>query len=279
MVLPSLPRRSDSIALDEDAVRATAVALRRDGFAAVPGLFSRDEVRDVERLLDRALLEAEQTPAALPFLVRYPRKGELAEDAGPGRGLGGWDQIELNHAAALVPALLETAVFRGCTALARRLAGRVSRSFDHVIYKGARNHTATPWHQDAAFALWRASRPRQLHFWIPLQDVTPESGCMTFLAGSHLGPLVRHRRVLRSSGQPGQEARPDPAGSICCPLPVGGLTIHTPTTLHRAGRNESALPRKAWIIQYGPLGSARLAVKRLAGALPVPLTGESTRLE
>lgn len=96
MVLPSLPRRSDSIALDEDAFRATAVALRRDGFAAVPGLFSRDEVRDVERLLDRALLEAEQTPAARPFLVRYPRKGALAEDAGPGRGLGGWDQIELN---------------------------------------------------------------------------------------------------------------------------------------------------------------------------------------
>ena len=159
MVLPSPPRRSHSVSIGADTVVAAASALRRDGFAVVPNLFARDEVREVERLLDWALVQAAQTPAAQPFLVRYPRTDGLPDDAGPGRALDGWDQLELNHAAALVPTLLETAVFRGCTTLARGLAGPVSRSFDHVIYKGARNQTATPWHQDAAFALWRGSRP------------------------------------------------------------------------------------------------------------------------
>ncbi|WP_260154227.1 phytanoyl-CoA dioxygenase family protein [Sphingomonas desiccabilis] len=279
MVFASPPGRSDNLSLGEDAVLSAASSLRRDGFAVVPNMFGRDEVREVERLLDWALVRAARSPAAQPFLVRYPREGGGHHEEGSGRALDGWDQLELNYAATLVPALLETAVFRGCTALARRLAGPVSRSFDHVIYKGARNRTATPWHQDAAFALWRGSRPRQLHFWIPLQDVTLESGCMTFLAGSHLGPLVRHRRVLRPSGRPGQEAKPSIAGSISCPLALGGITLHTPTTLHRAGCNASTMPRKAWIIQYGPLGGIRLAAKRLAGALPHPLAPEGPNFE
>lgn len=274
MVVPSPPGRPQDISIDEDAVRSAASSLRRDGFAVVPNMFGRDAVREVERLLDWALVQAARSPAAQSFLVRYPRKGDVSAEEGPDRALDRWDQLELNYAASLVPALLETPVFRGCTTLARRLAGPVSRSFDHVIYKGARNHTATPWHQDAAFALWRGARPRQLHFWIPLQDVTLESGCMTFLAGSHLGPLVRHRRVLRPSGRPGQEAAPAGTDSISCPLALGGITLHTPTTLHRAGCNASAMPRKAWIIQYGPLGGIRLALKRLVGALPQPLPPE-----
>jgi ectoine hydroxylase-related dioxygenase (phytanoyl-CoA dioxygenase family) len=268
MVLPSLPRVSDT-ALRPDAatIAATAGALRHDGFAVVEGLFARAELRAVERMLDNAFEAAAQTPAARRFVVRYP-----AGDGADARADGiGWDQLELNHAAALDPALLETAVFQSCAMLARALAGPVTRSFDHVIYKGPRNRTPTPWHQDAAFKLWRGSQPRQLHFWIPLQDVTLESGCMEFIAGSHRAPLLRHRRMLRSSGLPGREASPNTPGSTPCPLALGGLTIHTPTTLHCAGANASPVPRKAWILQFGPWGSARLAVKRLAGAVPRPL--------
>ncbi|MCC2975414.1 phytanoyl-CoA dioxygenase family protein [Sphingomonas sp. PL-96] len=275
MVLPSLPRVSDT-ALYPDAatVAATVGALRRDGFAVVEGLFARADLCAVERMLDDAFEAAAQIPAARRFVVRYPA-GDRADGGADGVGTG-WDQLELNHATALVPALLETKVFQGCATLARALAGPVTRSFDHVIYKGPRNRTPTPWHQDAAFKLWRGSQPRQLHFWIPLQDVTQESGCMEFIAGSHRAPLLHHRRMLRSSGLPGREASPDTPDSIPCPLALGGLTIHTPTTLHCAGANASTVPRKAWILQFAPWGNARLAVKRLAGAVPRPLPQQGT---
>jgi hypothetical protein len=271
MVVPTLHPIADIN--DAGAVAATGLALRHDGFAVVPDVFPREAVREVERLLDQAFVVAARTPGAQKFLVRYPTNG-----AQHGGGLDAWDQLELNHAAGLMPELLKTAVFRSCTALARRLAGPVSHSFDHAIYKGAHNRTATPWHQDAAFTLWRRSQSRQLHFWIPLQDVSRESGCMTFLAGSHRAPMLHHRRVLRQSGRLGREALPDTDGCIACPVAVGGLTIHTPATLHCAGRNESAVPRKAWILQYGLFGQVRLTVKRLAGTLPTPLREEGARV-
>jgi hypothetical protein len=269
MVLPSLSRVSDTAPCPDTATIAAATeALRRDGFAVVEGLFARAELRAVERMLDDAFEVAAQTPAARRFVVRYPAGNGVGDGTDGGAG---WDQLELNHATALVPALLETAVFQRGAGLARALAGPVTRSFDDVIYKGPRNRTPTPWHQDAAFKLWRGGQPRQLHFWIPLQDVTLESGCMEFIAGSHRTPLLPHRRMLRPSGLPGREALPDTTKATPCPLALGGLTIHTPTTLHCAGANASAVPRKAWILQFGPWGGVRLALKRFVGAVPQPL--------
>ena len=44
------------------------------------------------------------------------------------------------------------------------------------------------------------------------------------------------------------------AQAVACPLHVGGLTIHTPLTVHYAGPNLTSEPRRAWIIHFGPYG-------------------------
>ncbi|MFV0624802.1 phytanoyl-CoA dioxygenase family protein [Sphingomonas sp. ac-8] len=260
MILPRLRRRSSPApiydAVDDWLSQTAAEALRRDGFVAVERLFSATEVQAVQTLLDRAFERAMRMPAANALLVCYPADAP-----------GGWDQIELNYAATLAPALLQTAVFRRCTTLARRLAGPGSHAFDHAIYKAAHNRTETPWHQDAAFRRWQLPRPHQLHFWIPLQDVARDGGCMEFLPGSHRRPALRHETVLRASGRIGLVAAPDPAARVACPLSAGGLTIHTPATLHCARANASDVPRRAWVLQFGLFGETRLAAKRLAGSL------------
>jgi ectoine hydroxylase-related dioxygenase (phytanoyl-CoA dioxygenase family) len=38
-----------------------------------------------------------------------------------------------------------------------------------------------------------------------------------------------------------------PADAVTCPLPAGGCTIHHCRTLHHAGPNRSAIPRRAYI--------------------------------
>lgn len=104
-------------------------------------------------------------------------------------GLAGVGQapeiLEINQTIALEPELRETLTFSRCRALAEALLDRpVQYRFDHAIYKPAYNGRATAWHQDEAYTL----DPTLVttHFWVPVQDVSVEMGCMQFIPGSHL---------------------------------------------------------------------------------------------
>ena len=250
-------------------------ALDLNGFAVVRDLFTSDDIREAEILLDELCVNLQSRPPEGRDHRFYgemrPVDGLTAQDRADGI-----DQFEVRYAASFEPRLLETRLFRRCEAYARALCGDVSRSFDHAIIKSARNVTETPWHQDAAFhrfgAARQAARLKRLHFWIPLQDVGPESGCMEFIAGSHRNPLLHHDRFQRSSGTMGYATTlPDDSRRVACPLSVGGLTVHLPGTVHYCGRNASDRPRKAWIIQFARFGEVQLFFKRLAGWVPKAL--------
>ena len=61
------------------------------------------------------------------------------------------------------------------------------------VHKPARHGAATPWHQDEAY--WDRLSYYAVGSWLPLDDVFPENGCMWFLPGSHLKPILRHRHM------------------------------------------------------------------------------------
>lgn len=46
----------------------------------------------------------------------------------------------------------------------------------------------------------------------------------------------------------------DPAHGRAVPLKAGGVTVHTPLTVHFAGANRSDSVRHAWILHFGPFG-------------------------
>jgi hypothetical protein len=267
MLIATLPApRQDSAAIRK--------ALCDDGFAVVAGLLPPSDLMEVEGILDD--LQARlQSPAQRLQMRRFA--GDMRPEAASGNIIdhkeARQDQPEVRYATVFAPRLLQSGVFRRCHELARALSGEVSHCFDHLIVKAPHNASVTPWHQDAAFsrlgAKRQALRPSRLHFWIPLQDTTEYNGCMVFLPGSHLEPLVRHEPFLRASGSMGMAASPpDLSKRQVCPVPLGGLTIHTPYTLHYAGRNMSPNPRKAWVIQFSRFGAIKLALKRVTGQLP-----------
>src|SRR5437899_11321029 len=157
------------------------------------------------------------TPAERPATpARHPRQG-----------LDGSD---------LEPQLAHTLTFTRCAAVAERLLGRpVEHRFDHAIYKPAFNGAATSWHQDEAYALER--KILSAHFWVPLQDVTRDMGCMEFIPGGPWGALGRHHRRDRlrdahalEAGRPGRV----PRGAVSDPRGRrdGALSAHGP--LYRA---------------------------------------------
>jgi ectoine hydroxylase-related dioxygenase (phytanoyl-CoA dioxygenase family) len=153
----------------------------------------------------------------------------------------------------MAPVLRRTAAFKHCESLAKSLLGaRAAYVYDHAIYKMPRAQNGTDWHQDEAYGSI-AGRLGSLHFWIPLQTVTNETGCMRFIAASHRAGSLKHDRAARSHVRRVPEV--DESVATWCPLAAGGITIHTPRTLHATSGNRAGHIRKAWILHFGPWGT------------------------
>lgn len=147
-----------------------------------------------------------------------------------------------------------------------RLTGRdMARVFDMLIFKPPRHPHETPWHQDMAYSGLPMAppgtpmRPDRLQFWIPMDDVDVETGCMHFVPGHQSDPLLEH---VVASGEPDDPGRllalADPdrqldlGKAVSAPLPAGGCTIHDYGTPHYTSPNVTDRPRRAYIINLAP---------------------------
>lgn len=135
-----------------------------------------------------------------------------------------------------------------------------NRIYDMLIDKPPLHPHDTPWHQDAAY-LHKPVAPAgfrmplvSVQFWLALDPVDADNGCMQFVAGRHRGGTVAHHVA---SGHPDDDGRllgiDDPAAigaddAVACALAPGGATIHTVMTPHYTGPNITAdRPRRAYI--------------------------------
>ena len=184
--------------------------------------------------------------------------------------------LEINQTVALEPELRETLTFSRCHALAEALLDRpVQYRFDHAIYKPAYNGRATAWHQDEAI-----TRSIQTlvtaHFWVPMQDVSVEMGCMQFIPGSHRERIRPHQRLERLRHAHALETCDvDVSRAVACPLRAGDVTVHFPRTLHYTGPNLTGVPRLAWSLEFGPAAAA--AVPAGGQGAPRVAHGHATR--
>ena len=173
-----------TVASPADLTDESIARFHQLGFMIITDLTTPEDLDDVARLL-----------AGLYRRFRELMDARRAHDLGSERN-DARPILEINQTVDLEPRLAETLTFRRCSALAERLLGQpVEHRFDHAIYKPPFNGAATSWHQDEAYALER--RIRSAHFWVPLQDVTRDMGCMEFIPGSHRGALGRHHRLDR----------------------------------------------------------------------------------
>ncbi|BCS35523.1 SnoK protein [Luteitalea sp. TBR-22] len=214
----------------------------RDGFLVVPEALGAAAIEEVRALLDPLFTRFRHLPTDV--------RRDLAA-AGPTNGAAP-RSAEIERPSRLDPRLRATEAFRRCREMAEALGGRaVGYSFDHAIYKAPFNDAETPWHQDHAYNGHRRLL-RTFHFWIPLQPVTVESGCMQFIPGSQSAGLLEHGR--RGDGHVRAVEDAESSRAVVCPLPLGGLTVHHPLTLHYTGPNRTGDVRRAWIVHFGPWG-------------------------
>jgi len=210
------------------------------GYLVVEGLADAAQVRETRRIYDQL------------FATRAGR------DVGDQFDLAGTDEDaqrprlpQLMNPAKYAPELEGMPFRRGAYSLAQQLLGEhIQAGDEHAICKPAYEGAETPWHQDEAY--WDPAYDYEaLSIWMPLQAATLENGCMQFIAGSHRRGIVPHHSIGHDPRVHGLATDDvEPAQAVACPIPAGGGTIHHCRTLHYAGANRSAEPRRAYIMTF-----------------------------
>jgi len=166
----------------------------------------------------------------------------------------GRDHGFLDNPAQLVPALRQGLVFRTALRIAKQLLGRTTMyACDCALYKEPYGRHGTPWHQDRAFH-GKLFPNHTLAFWIPLQDVTADNGCMHYIPMRRDQQFLPHRPYYPNDYRSMMTDPLDEERAVVCPLPVGGVTIHGPLTLHAARPNQTGEIRRTWLLTFRPLG-------------------------
>ena len=215
---------SSSASICRTLSSAQCIQFHRDGFLAVHDAWSQAAVTEVRHLIDGLYQSVGRDFGALPNLAR------------------------------LRPQLRETAVFRTCLAIAQQLLGRTTRYVcDNALYKEPHGTHGTPWHQDGAFH-GKYFPNNTLAFWVPLQDVTPENGCMQYIPLPQYPVLLPHRPYYPNDRDSMMTDYADVSQAIVCPLRTGDAVIHGPLTLHAASANQTDDIRRTWLLTFRPWG-------------------------
>ncbi|MBO0883002.1 MAG: phytanoyl-CoA dioxygenase family protein, partial [Mycobacterium sp.] len=201
-------------------------AWRRDGFVVLDQFVDSVTLDRLRRayddiLYERIVAEGDRVLGTLTRQVMFPSKAH--------------------------PVFDQNAAVEAGVSIARQLFGveQARRSFDMLIYKAPGHPHETPWHQDAAYGVQpfaAAGSPisdREIQFWLPVDDVDIENGCMQFIPGCHTAPLLEH---YVAAGDPADESRllalVDPIEQlnltrrVVAEIPAGGVTMHASGTPH-----------------------------------------------
>ncbi len=108
--------------------------------------------------------------------------------------------------------------------------------------------SGTSRHQDDAY---RSNANNSLTFWIPLDDVTCDNGCLIYEEGSHRFGLLPHEidpsdksgNTLTITSNAGA-----PYNIYNAEMRIGDLSMHSPLVIHSSYKNSSSKPRRAVVV-------------------------------
>src|ERR1700694_1824676 len=212
----------------------------RDGFFILENVFGGDELADVIKELDSF---EQRTDTFLQAI-----DGERAFIAESGA---------ITFSPNLVASSQNLAEFvrhPQLLGIARDIVGPdVNLYWEQAVYKKSEKQRRFPWHQDNGY---RFVQPQAyLTCWISLTDATADNGCPQVAPGLHrLGTLAHH--YVDPLGWECFDA--PPVEPVMAELGAGGIVVFSSLTPHLTGPNTTGSVRKAYIVQYAPVGAVAL---------------------
>ncbi len=127
---------------------------------------------------------------------------------------------------------------------------------DSILVKSPGTREETKFHTDLPY--FQVEGTQLATTWCPLDEVTPDTGSLRFVRGSHLWDReFRPNLFVTDDPLPGTEGEvvpsidPDDPSVLCPSLGPGDLTVHHARTVHGAGPNTSATTwRRAVSVRY-----------------------------
>lgn len=198
----------------------------RDGFLHLQGRVDQAHLEELRRELDRYVREVVPAlPDSQAFYVDRSRPETLKQ---------------MQH-MGVDPYFSEYRRSPQWLALAEELLGEpVEIQEPEWFNKPPGAPSPTPPHQDNFY--FCLDPPQVLTFWIPLDPVDRENGCLHYLPGSHRRGIRPHgpSRILGFSQGILDWGPADEAAEVAMPLEPGDLLAHHGNTVHRADPNRSA---------------------------------------
>ena len=230
MSTPTLPALDDTFELDPAVVASFAT----DGHALVRGLASPDEAAAYRPIIEAAALDTAWDKRPLEERDTY-----------------GKAFLQSFNLWRVDPAIARFVLSKRFARVAAALLGveSVRLYHDQALCKepgGGR----TPWHQDQYY--WPLDTDRTITMWMPLVDVPPEVGSMTFATGSHLLGDLRGRSISDESDAE-FSALVDERDLPTCTygaMTAGDATFHGGWTIHAAGPNPTERLRTVMTVIY-----------------------------
>ncbi len=224
-----------------ELTREQIAYFHEQGFLSLDALTTPPEVAEIKGLLEEMFAKrAGEKEGAFLDLVAAGQKAPMSSP-------------QIFNPNNYCARLHKTQCFQNAYHVAKQLLGdEVRFFFDLSILKQPKIGAGTPWHQDEAYRDANFEY-RELSIWVPLQDVTTESGCLRYVPGSNKGELLQHKSA---NDDPTSHAvcvaEPfDEALAVLVPLPAGGCVMHLPRTIHGSTTNVSTAPRLAYIMAFG----------------------------
>jgi ectoine hydroxylase-related dioxygenase (phytanoyl-CoA dioxygenase family) len=159
---------------------------------------------------------------------------------------------------------------------AQLLGGSVRFWHDQIFYKPAHHGGVVIWHQD--YSYWTRTTPvAHISCWIGLDDSTRANGCVHYVPGSHRWPLLprasfaNQMDAIVESLAPEQRAQFKP---VAIELKAGECSFHHPLMVHGSYANETAVPRRALVINAFRDGVTSASDEPLLEGVPVIASGQ-----
>lgn len=228
-VSKTLPDLSSPVEVSDGEVEA----FRRDGHVCLRGVSTAEEAAAYEPVIREATLR----DVDLPPLDERDTYGKAFIQT-----TNVWRRDDAVAAFTLSPRFAR---------IAARLLGvpAVRLYHDQALFKEP-GGGPTPWHQDQFY--WPLDTDRTVTMWMPLVDVTPDMGPLTFASGSnHLGFLGQFA-ISDESDRVFAEMVESRGLSLVNSgsLAAGDATFHAGWTLHSAPPNESPKLRSVMTVIY-----------------------------
>lgn len=233
---------------DEDVAR-----YQRDGYVAIEGIFSADEVEAYKAALSQLSRQRESWDSRL-----HVQEEPYFEQGGEARV----DDPELRirkfyRFVHLSPPLAEASKHPKLLAVLDRLIEPGHRMIqDMALLKPPFVGSEKPWHQDNAYFDW-TPLGGVVGVWIALDRATVENGCMQIIPSSHLDGPSPHFHV-RDCQLADQRVAVDRVAVV--PLAPGGALFFSGLLHHGTPPNMSGDRRRALQFHYAAANCRRMTI-------------------